>query len=904
MPRDVVFNSEATDNQRIFNERLARSNEIARGPANYRFRRATGLKQPETDTGGAACTRDPMWFSSGHGDWKDAADGNATTTIVDFQETELPGYLSDNNGVSFTSSTGIWTFTLSGWYRIDASLSVRMGSSSASRFAARWFFSVQRGIGGVYETITSAFTEMETETETGDAYIDNLHFFTLIEASVNNTLRLRYSWDDHGGEAPSYTIALSDVHIIRLIDCGEALAPPVPPDLCDFTTLAYLWESDQNYVVGATNVWSVSDASCTSGITFERAVATAPTNTGTINSIAVLNFDGTQLLDMVGATNLDVSSSVTLKEIWLSWKHTRKNSTLVEYVLRGDAGGIDGIGRNEYGYLQIEMTSVETEFGNICLADGLPHVLRIEVTAANTYRVTLDNYHTQTLDTTNDIAIDGIGQAQGATLDFEGDLMDLYFAEALSEVQAAQVWNQMLTRIGASPQYFSIPDPLHTDAILLDEFLVDDAAPVTTPRTCEPGPGTLTWDTGDEAFYGIAGQQLQLTGSGTTSLTRKFSGGAQTRQLGLRMEAHCEMTDATQAVCFIGWMNSQSGDTNTIQGGFYFSNDINSHLGYASYMGVTITEEFEGYHVGFETDVFVSVVLRAAGFHVFASFCGQLKHIVASVLNSSATVYPGMINANGNFSLDFFRVRGSTYIPTPICSDSFTRGDSSSIGSTDDAGAEETGGQTLAWTETAVASGDAEILSSRLSNQQTTAGDNVFCTLESSVAEITMEATLFLSDWAAVVFNWQDVSNYWMGIMNATDGAGNGLPGSSGAGYLELYEVIFGTATRRGFANTTTINKGDDVYIWAHCDDDTCRVEVVEVTATATSYSASYTVNDRPLKTATKHGLYLDNKVGATAAECSRFVLWNRNVTNYDGGGAAVAQPAFSSGFDSGFDIT
>lgn len=52
--------------------------------------------------------------------------------------------------------------------------------------------------------------------------------------------------------------------------------------------------------------------------------------------------------------------------------------------------------------------------------------------------------------------------------------------------------------------------------LLRDEFTTDDAAPLTSPRTCEPGPGTLTVAETDGAVLSIASGEVNMTGSGAS----------------------------------------------------------------------------------------------------------------------------------------------------------------------------------------------------------------------------------------------------------------------------------------------------------------------------------------------------------------------------------------------------
>ena len=52
---------------------------------------------------------------------------------------------------------------------------------------------------------------------------------------------------------------------------------------------------------------------------------------------------------------------------------------------------------------------------------------------------------------------------------------------------------------------------IEKNALLYDTFKTADAAPITSPRTCEPGPGTLViTDTGNNAA--IVDGEFKVTG--------------------------------------------------------------------------------------------------------------------------------------------------------------------------------------------------------------------------------------------------------------------------------------------------------------------------------------------------------------------------------------------------------
>lgn len=844
------------------------------------------------------CPRDPIWTAYTSDPFHRTTTGLSDSLVItNLRENLLPLYLREGNGVFYDRSTGDFT-TEVGYYRIAAQVQVIINIPDNSLVSVWAYIQDTDGSGLSGAQSRSEYT-FSNDSGVAQGYTFVLHINDIFPPNAGPTFRLVTGWSSKKGSITvSATFTGQNVLITRLINCTQAESPPVPigpGDLCDFTTTAYFWQSESNYstVSGTTKQWSVSDLACTSGVTWEQATATAPDDTSnTINSIATLTFGGSgEHLDIVGATELEVSDTATIKEMWLSFKFTRigppGTGAAGDEAFTGDsAGANDFFGRNEYGYLEMIANGVASEFGKLCLADDEPHVLRIENTGTNgEYRVTLDNYYTHTIDNgTADFVVDRLGEDGSGNRDLECQIMDLYFCEALDADDEFTTWEYLMeNRINASATIFS--EPVGDDSTLNDLFLTPDASPVTTPRTCEPGPGTLTWDTGDESGFDITGGQLVLTTTGSATPTSGFTGDSQTRQAGLRMECRVEMSDGAQESCYIGWMSSTTTADSSKRGGLQFSNDINSHLGWAYHDGTgNYVAEFPGFHTANASEHFIAVVLRANGYHVFAEHCGQLRHIMADHRGSTATLYPGLINGSGNFALDYFRVRGSTWQPTPLWSDSFTRANSDTIGAADDAGAEETGGQTPTWTEVAVNTGNAQIVSNALVNSSTTAGDQVFVITNDTgqTADVMIEATLLLSDWAAVVFNYVNSSNYWFLSVAADDGAGTDFTGSSGAGNVELYEVVSGTETRRGNASTPgSMNKGDTIRVWVHAYDDTVACEAVEDGGLASMAEITYRATDRPNKSGYQHGLYLDNEVTSNPSSCTRFVCWPINVSNY-----------------------
>lgn len=78
-------------------------------------------------------------------------------------------------------------------------------------------------------------------------------------------------------------------------------------------------------------------------------------------------------------------------------------------------------------------------------------------------------------------------------------------------------------------------DFVGTEWLLYDEFTTAESAPITSPRTCEPGPGTVTIvDTGNK--FDITGEELvisTITGSGDPGFHGDLSGDISVRTPGL-----------------------------------------------------------------------------------------------------------------------------------------------------------------------------------------------------------------------------------------------------------------------------------------------------------------------------------------------------------------------------------
>ena len=90
------------------------------------------------------------------------------------------------------------------------------------------------------------------------------------------------------------------------------------------------------------------------------------------------------------------------------------------------------------------------------------------------------------------------------------------------------------------------------NALLYDKFTTADAAPITSPRTCEPGPGTLTVTQTDEVLS-LSGGKLVKVAGGTSAYGRV---GARSGPYAITA-GRCLFVDATLSVMaiapLIGW---------------------------------------------------------------------------------------------------------------------------------------------------------------------------------------------------------------------------------------------------------------------------------------------------------------------------------------------------------------
>ena len=103
--------------------------------------------------------------------------------------------------------------------------------------------------------------------------------------------------------------------------------------------------------------------------------------------------------------------------------------------------------------------------------------------------------------------------------------------------------------------------------LLLDRFLTNAGAPLASPRTCEPGPGTLTiTDTGNN--ISIASNQLTIAAGASNWTGTKAVGSALTRAAGLAIAATWKPSNNFHAL--IGGSSASDSNANGALSAMYF----------------------------------------------------------------------------------------------------------------------------------------------------------------------------------------------------------------------------------------------------------------------------------------------------------------------------------------------
>jgi hypothetical protein len=258
------------------------------------------------------------------------------------------------------------------------------------------------------------------------------------------------------------------------------------------------------------------------------------------------------------------------------------------------------------------------------------------------------------------------------------------------------------------------------------------------------------------------------------------------------------------------------------------------------------------------TDYQVLFVLRATGAHFLIKGGIYTDWTLLWVdANGSAAVFCGLSNYNASGTQEYFRVRAALWTPTPLASDSFDRANSISLGSTDGAGSEESGGSGLAWTKATAGAYDLDLLviqSNALVSTDATNARNAVATIDASNADVLIQASLTPNAWASLVLRWQDFSNLWNLEVSSSN----------------RFTLMEGS-TQRAQA-TPTINAGTAYDVVAVLDDETITCYLDGTNRISYGSASAH-------KTKTVHGVWLDDAYGGTEPKADNFVVWPRNPT-------------------------
>lgn len=184
-----------------------------------------------------------------------------------------------------------------------------------------------------------------------------------------------------------------------------------------------------------------------------------------------------------------------------------------------------------------------------------------------------------------------------------------------------------------------------------DEFVTTESAPVVSPRTCEPGPGTLTFVQLDGG-YGISGGQLVTTPQSTpawSDLGATF--GPLTRSTGLALLT-CGSVGQTSSPDYFGFKTTTAINYNNwadawTQESVSYGLEPNN-----------LTNQYRLF-IPYPTNQIMGVVLRSLG----AYYIIDDRLYFVSHLSSATPLYLGFLNRGNTITADYMRV---AQLPAPF----------------------------------------------------------------------------------------------------------------------------------------------------------------------------------------------------------------------------------------------
>jgi hypothetical protein len=204
--------------------------------------------------------------------------------------------------------------------------------------------------------------------------------------------------------------------------------------------------------------------------------------------------------------------------------------------------------------------------------------------------------------------------------------------------------------------------------LLRDDFTTTAGSPLASPRTAEPGPGTLTLTQTDGQFS-ISGGKLTYPAQTTPAwgdqgfYAEKQGGGAFTRTTGRTLFVSFNSPNATDVPFVVSWHTStalgSSGDANSTLAILFEAGGAFRVLDGAALFAVPYTWSNA-------SDELFALVLRSTGSLVFKRIGGTWTLAWVGTLGSTASLYPAFKNYQGVGTLEHIRVRD---LPTPFTTD-------------------------------------------------------------------------------------------------------------------------------------------------------------------------------------------------------------------------------------------
>lgn len=257
-------------------------------------------------------------------------------------------------------------------------------------------------------------------------------------------------------------------------------------------------------------------------------------------------------------------------------------------------------------------------------------------------------------------------------------------------------------------------------------------------RSCKPGPGQLTF-TENDGDWTIANQRLEYTAQATPAVNDlMFYSSAFARRRGVLLVSDIALNQIAQ----MGF-----GVSDKPEGAYWVFDSSSEVVKKGEYIGgawqsdrFSTLEPFTP-----DDDYEIATVLLATG--NFLLIKGGAEFTEWTLLywvehSSTAQLRVFVENRSGAGALDNLRVAYlPRWTPTPLLSDSFDRGDSTNLGSTDGAAMEVSGGDGVAWQE--LNSSDWEIASNKLSPKTGTPSEPSFvAACDAGQADLVARATV------------------------------------------------------------------------------------------------------------------------------------------------------------------